>query len=231
MSESEVAVIVDELCALGSGQTLGIFRRHGLEGEAFGVKYGDLEKLARRLRKQPHLADGLWASGNHDARVLACKIADPATISRKTFNAWVSEVNRILIADLSSLVARGPHAIPLAEAWTRPKQPELTRITGWFVIAALATRNHTLPRDWFESFLQRIEPEMETAPNRLRYALNEGLIAIGGRNDPKLRDAALKVAKRLGKVEVDHGETGCKTPDAASYIRKIWDRRKGSPSG
>ena len=28
------------------------------------------------------------------------------------------------------------------------------------------------------------------------------------------------MAKRIGKIEVDHGETGCQTPDAASYIKK-----------
>lgn len=226
MSESEVSGILDELRALGSVQTLRIYRRHGLEGEAFGVKYGDLENLAKRLKKRPELADGLWKSGNHDARVLACKIANASALDCKTLSRRVHELNRVLVADFSSLVARSSHATTLAEDWTLTKQPELTRVAGWFVVAALATRDASIPREWFEPFLKRIEPEMAEAPNRLRYALNEGLIAIGGRNDPKLRDEALKIAKRIGKVEVDHGETGCKTPEAASYIQKIWIRRK-----
>ena len=37
-----------------------------------------------------------------------------------------------------------------------------------------------------------------------------------------LRKAALVAAKRIGKVEVDHGDTACKTPDAAEYIEKAW---------
>ncbi|MDA0206235.1 MAG: hypothetical protein O3A53_09280 [Acidobacteria bacterium] len=37
---------------------------------------------------------------------------------------------------------------------------------------------------------------------------------------------AVAAAKRIGVVEVDHGQTGCKTPGAASYIRKIVERRK-----
>jgi hypothetical protein len=28
------------------------------------------------------------------------------------------------------------------------------------------------------------------------------------------------VAAKIGKVEVDHGETDCKTPDATEYIKK-----------
>ena len=45
------------------------------------------------------------------------------------------------------------------------------------------------------------------------------MISIGGRNS-RLQRKAVAAAKRIGKVEVDHGETGCKTPDAVSYIKK-----------
>lgn len=54
--------------------------------------------------------------------------------------------------------------------------------------------------------------------------MNSALIAIGIRN-PKLERKALAAAKRIGKVEVDHGETSCKTPDAPTYIRKAVARR------
>jgi hypothetical protein len=47
------------------------------------------------------------------------------------------------------------------------------------------------------------------------------LITIGGRNST-LRRAALAAAKRIGKVEVDHGDTDCKTPAAGPYIEKMW---------
>ncbi len=37
---------------------------------------------------------------------------------------------------------------------------------------------------------------------------------------------AIEAAKRIGKVEVDHGETNCKTPDAAPYIEKAAKRKR-----
>jgi serine/threonine protein kinase len=43
--------------------------------------------------------------------------------------------------------------------------------------------------------------------------MNSVSIAIGGYH-PELRDEALAIAKEIGKVEVDHGDTSCKTPDA-----------------
>jgi hypothetical protein len=40
---------------------------------------------------------------------------------------------------------------------------------------------------------------------------------LGDRTSPKTL-----AARRIGKVEVDHGDTAWKTPDAASYIDKTW---------
>jgi hypothetical protein len=55
--------------------------------------------------------------------------------------------------------------------------------------------------------------------------MNGALIAIGLRN-PRLEKKAVAAAKRIGKVEVDHGETSCETPDAAAYIAKAKARRR-----
>ena len=73
--------------------------------------------------------------------------------------------------------------------------------------------------------LATIEGEIHARKNRVRDAMNSALIAIGIRNDA-LEEQALAAATRIGKVEVDHGETGCKTPDAADYIRRTLDRRR-----
>jgi len=51
--------------------------------------------------------------------------------------------------------------------------------------------------------------------------MSSALIAIGGRS-AALRKAALAAAKRIGVVEIDHGDTACKTPDASASIEKTW---------
>lgn len=60
---------------------------------------------------------------------------------------------------------------------------------------------------------------MHQRKNRVRFAMNSALIAIGGRN-PQLEERAMAIAQVIGKVIVDHGETNCKTPDAATAIEK-----------
>ena len=52
----------------------------------------------------------------------------------------------------------------------------------------------------------------------------QALIAIGIYK-PELRDETIETARRIGRVNVDHGETGCKTPDAIEYIARAKARR------
>ena len=75
--------------------------------------------------------------------------------------------------------------------------------------------------------LATIEKEIHRSPNWARYAMNSALISIGVYK-PALRKKAIAAARRIGKVEVDHGETYCKTPDAVAYIEKA-SKRKPCP--
>jgi len=96
-------------------------------------------------------------------------------------------------------------------------------------MGSLATNDTTLPDSYFENLLQVIERDLHEAPNRTRHAMNNALIAIGGRN-PALQANAVAAAGRIGKVKVDHGLTNCKTPDAVSYIQKVVEHRVSKTS-
>ena len=96
--------------------------------------------------------------------------------------------------------------------------------------ANLAMKDQDLADDYFVELLTVIESGIRSRPNRVRDAMNNVLIAIGIRN-PALEALALEAASRIGKVEVDHGQTGCKTPDASSYIRRTVARRQAKAAG
>jgi hypothetical protein len=83
----------------------------------------------------------------------------------------------------------------------------------------MAMRNQDLPDRYFEKYLKTIEKEIHGRKNRVRDAMNGAMIAIGMRS-AALEKKATVAAGKVGKVEVDHGETGCKTPDAITYIKK-----------
>jgi hypothetical protein len=90
---------------------------------------------------------------------------------------------------------------------------------GWLLLSMFALNDREEPDEWFEAHLQTIESEIHQRRNDVRDTMNSALISIGVRN-ARLEKRALAAAKVIGKVVVDHGETGCKTPDAAAYIRK-----------
>ena len=82
----------------------------------------------------------------------------------------------------------------------------------------------SLPDDYFERYLYIIERDIHSRKNRVRYSMNSTMIGIGIRN-PNLQEKAIAAVRRIGPVDVDHGETGCKTPDATAYIQKELRRK------
>lgn len=104
---------------------------------------------------------------------------------------------------------------------------ETVRRTGYSLVACLTRAGREDVDDgWLKDVLVTIERELHGSPNFARAAMNTALIAIGG-DRPALTAAALAAAKRIGKVEVDHGQTGCETPDAVEYIAKMRARAAG----
>jgi 3-methyladenine DNA glycosylase AlkD len=192
----------------------------------FGVGYADLGRLKKRLKVDHALARALWQTGNHDARVLATMVADPAQMIEAELDAWIDGVDchALATAVATDVASRMPGAKERLERWIE-SDAEWRGRAGWHLAAWLAMHDPSLPDASCERLLETIEARIHTSKNRVRDAMNDALIAIGGRT-PALRERATAAARRIGKVEVDHGETGCKTPDAASYIDKIWARRQ-----
>ena len=63
--------VLKELERLGKPNTVKIYVRHGITGPCYGVNYGDLRPLVKRIGRNHDVALGLWDSGVHDARVVA----------------------------------------------------------------------------------------------------------------------------------------------------------------
>jgi 3-methyladenine DNA glycosylase AlkD len=219
------ATAMAELQRCGSEQTRKIYRRHGVLGDQYGVSYADLKRIKKAIKADQALAESLWATGNHDARILATMIAEPKVITREVLESWSRDPdNDVLTGALAGVVAGSPHARELMEKWVESDE-EWLGSTGWSVLARMAMDPASgLSDQEYAGYLETIRTTIHDRKNRVRYSMNGALIAIGLRS-PALQAKALEVARAIGKVEVDHGETGCKTPDAAEYILKAARRR------
>ncbi len=211
---------------VGTEQTRTIYRRHGVQTELFGVSYKELGKLQKKLKNQHELALQLWDSATHDAMVLACKIADPEKITLDDLRHWIEGCSDYIVTDAFSFFAakqKTEAALELAEEFIEDER-EWISCAGWTIISIVTQRHEMEHGPITHNYLERIRNTIHEQPNRTRYAMNGALIAIGGYIDGA-QDEAMEIAQSIGKVQVDHGETGCKTPSAQPYIKKILKRK------
>lgn len=221
----ELQETLHQLELLGTEQNRKTYRRHGAGENLYGVSWADLGKLQKKIKKDHALAVELWVTGNYDARILATMIADPKAMTSDDLDAWAGDLDNYVVTDaFSKLAAGSPLIREKIDRWTAADH-EWIESAGWSLLAQLAMKDGDLSDDDYEKHLAVIEKDIHNRKNRVRYSMNSALIAIGGRNE-RLMEKALAAAAKIGKVEVDHGETGCKTPQAAEYIQKMVARKK-----
>jgi 3-methyladenine DNA glycosylase AlkD len=216
--------LMKELESLGSEQYRKTFRRHGVQGEMFGVSYAHQGAFKKKIKTDHELALQLWKSGNHDARTLATMIADP-TKGASVIDEWVADVDSYPISDaVATFAAQAAIDRKKIEKWMKSKD-EWTATFGWTLFARVARMDAPFSPEELAKYLDEIERDIHKAKNRVRHSMNSAVISIGVRN-ADLQKKALATAARIGKVNVDHGDTDCKTPDAAEYIKKTAAREK-----
>ena len=107
---------------------------------AVGTPVTKLREIAKKIAKpnQP-LADELWKSGVHEARILAAMLADPAHITRAQLNQWAADLNSWDICDACAchLFSKVKNPILLAEKWMK-KEEEFVRRAGFATFCFLA---------------------------------------------------------------------------------------------
>jgi 3-methyladenine DNA glycosylase AlkD len=207
----------------GGEQTRKTYARHGAKGPMFGVKFGDLFTLMKKIDVDHALARELWATGNVDARNLAMKIADPQEMTPEELDRWAIE-NEMPMCGLyvATLAAEGPHGRSKLRAWLGSSDERLVA-AGWTLLGRLSDLEASFPEDELLRRVAEIEKSIHAAPNEVRSDMHRALITIGG-NGPALRKAVIAAAKRIGPVSIDRGDTACKTADVVEAVGKAWAR-------
>ncbi len=217
-----LAEVMAALEAAGSAQTRKTYARHGATEPMFGVSFATLKVLTKRIKIDHELALALWDTGNLDARNLAVKIVEPARLTSAELDRWARDGSARHVSGgyAAMLAAETPHGIAKADKWLGSKDTRL-RVAGWTLLAQLAQRDEATPDAFFATRLAEIERTIHAAPSPEREVMNLAVISIGLRS-AGLRKTALVTAKRIGKVDVDHGDTACQTSDAAESIHETW---------
>jgi 3-methyladenine DNA glycosylase AlkD len=176
--------------------------RFGIKTDkAYGISLYELRPLARKIGKDHKLAQKLWASKVHEARMLAAFIDEPEKVTEKQMERWVKDFDSWDICDqtCSSLFDQTPYAYKKAVEWSKRKE-EFVKRSGFVMMAALSVHDKKAKDKDFEKFFPIIIRESTDDRNFVKKAVNWALRQIGKRNK-QLNKKAIKVGKEIKKKD------------------------------
>lgn len=221
-----VTEVMQALAALGNPNTKKVLLKHGAPEPVFGVKVGDLKKLVKKIKKDHALSIALFKTDNSDAKYLAGLIADEKQISKKTLQEWVQRADWYMLSEytVAWIAADSPHGWELGLEWIESDNEQIAT-AGWSTLNNVISvkPDEELDTQKVRDLLERVEKNVHSAPNRVRYVMNGFVIGVGSFLG-ELTDRAMEVGKNIGKVKVEMGGTACKVPDAVPYIQKVIDK-------
>lgn len=215
--------VMDQLATWGTDQNRKVYTRHGAKGDMFGVSFGNLRSLAKKLGRNHELAIELWNSGNTDARILACSVFEPEKLSEQDILSHLDKIDYYVLLD--EYVYGTLYMSHLSEGMMEMLMNDEREFFGraGYALATKKALSKNESEQFYEDILEKIENNLQTSPNRKKEGMNSTLISIGLVSD-SLYEKAKAAAKRIGKVEIDHGDTACRTFDAIEYMDKARNR-------
>ncbi len=164
---------------------------------ALGISVPALRRLARQIGRDHALAEQLWSSGIHEARVLASMVADPRQVTDEQMERWAADFDSWDVCDACScdLFDKTPFAYRKAAQWSA-REEEFVKRAAFALMAGLAVHDKKAPDEPFLDFLPLIVRESTDDRNFVRKAVNWALRQIGKRN-PALNLAAIAAAEEI----------------------------------
>ncbi|AKQ63705.1 hypothetical protein A176_000617 [Myxococcus hansupus] len=218
--------VMKQLESEGDEKVRQRYVRDGVVDNVFGVLLGKLRGLAATLGTNHGLGLELWETGNHDARILACMLLDPAALTEKEARGLLEPLSNANLVDelVSRLLVQSPVAPKLQQKW-RDSRKELPRRAGWKLLAGRIARGLEKELDVGATFA-RIERELPDAPYRVKEGLNFCLVWIG-LHLPEYTAEAIAIGERLGRWDPRPIPKGCTSSYAPEWIAASLALRKG----
>lgn len=212
-----------QLKSLGNEKVRAQNRNNGAGDNQFGVRLGDIRKLAAQIKPDDQLAMALWDTGNADAQFLATLLIKPKKLSAETVGRLVRSTAFVRVADWLNayIVAKHPGKEALREEWLAMDGRWEAR-AGWHLTAERVAKNPDgldLP-----ALLDRIESEMADTAPEVQWTMNNTLAAIGI-HVPELRQRAITIGEKLGVYRDYPVSKGCTSPFAPIWINEIVRRQ------
>lgn len=193
--------IINDLESMASPESVKGMARYGINPEAaYGVSIPTLRAIARKAGKNHALAEKLWSSGIHEARILASMVDDHRQVTSEQMDKWARDFNSWDLCDqcCNNLFRKVKFAHDKTLAWSS-REEEFVKRAGFVLIACLAVHDKTSGNEEFLAYLPIIQNESQDARNFVKKAVNWALRQIGKRN-VDLNQAAIETANDIGRL-------------------------------
>ncbi len=195
--------IIRKLKSKRNPRNIAGMARFGINPEnTLGIAIPVLRSIAKSIGTDHALALKLWASGIHEARILASIVDDPARVTEAQMERWVRQFDSWDVCDqcCGNLFDKTPLAYSKAVEWSK-REKEFEKRAGFALMAYLASHDKAARDAQFEKFLPLILRGARDERNFVRKAVNWALRGIGKRNARLNRDA-IKTAREIQKIRV-----------------------------
>lgn len=212
-----------QLEALGNEKVRAQNKKRGAGDNQFGVRLGDIRKMAEKIKTGHPLAIELWGTGNMDAQLLGILLLKPSNLSRDEMDRMVRSIKFAQVADwLNSYVVKNhPDKETLRQTWMEDDDPWAAR-AGWSLTSERISKSPDgldLP-----ALLDRIESEMGSAAPEVQWTMNFCLAGIGI-HFAKHRKRAIAIGEKLGVYRDYPVSKGCTSPFAPIWINEMVRRQ------
>jgi 3-methyladenine DNA glycosylase AlkD len=202
----------------------------GAKEPCLGVKVADMKTIQKRVKTDYPLALELYDTGIADAMYLAGYITNDAKMTPKDLQKWIEAATSDWVSDymVPWVASASPHGRELALKWMDSKI-ETIAAAGWQTYGSIVAIKPDADLDLAEikALLQRVAKAIHQQPDRLKWAMNNFVIAIGSYVKP-LHQLAIETATSIGKLTAAQ-PTKCGTiPYAPERIQQFAAR---SPIG
>jgi 3-methyladenine DNA glycosylase AlkD len=194
--------ILKKLKSLSNPKAVAAMARFGINPDnTYGVSIPNLRRMAKEIGKDHTLAQQLWSSGIHEAKILAGMIDVPEIVTEKQMEQWVKGFDSWDVCDqvCMNLFEDTPFASKKAVAWSKRKE-EFIKRAGFVMMARLAVSDKKADDKQFEKFLPIIKRGADDSRNFVKKAVNWALRQIGKRNF-RLNKKAIETAKEIQKID------------------------------
>ena len=182
--DHSVEDIIKRLKSLSNPEAIEGMARYGINPDKnLGVSIPDLRQIAREIGKNHQLAQDLWVTGIHDARILAGMIDQAGEVTEEQMEQWVGDFDFWDVCDevCMNLFEKLPFAYEKAVHWSS-REEEFVKRAGFVLMARLAVSDKKAADEKFINFLPYIKRESTDSRNYVKKAVNWALRQIGKRN-------------------------------------------------